>query len=129
MMTAAKSALSLSIGLLVFFLFSSHANALPSFARQTGYACSACHVQSFGPNLTSVGRNFKLNGYTQTDGRNNNIIPLSGMIRGSYTHTQHDQPDGAAPRFGRGCGGAEDTPGVPESSSVASGVFHARGAP
>ena len=87
--------------LLNFFVFSSSANALPAFARQTGYSCSACHVQSFGPNLTSVGRNFKLYGYTQTDGKNNNLIPLSGMIRGSFTHTQQNQPDGAAERFGK----------------------------
>ncbi len=36
--------------------------ALPSFARQTGMACSACHTAF--PELTTYGRNFKLNGYT-----------------------------------------------------------------
>ncbi|WMJ07987.1 hypothetical protein [Nitrosomonas sp. sh817] len=96
-----KKTMFLFFSLLTFILLSSNAQALPSFARQTGYACSACHVQSFGPNLTSVGRNFKLNGYTQTDGKNNNLIPLSGMIRGSFTHTQEGQEGGAAPRFGR----------------------------
>ena len=88
------------------------ASALPSFARQTGMPCSSCHVQSFGPNLTSVGRNFKLNGYTQTDGKNNNIVPLSGMIRASYTHTQHGQPDGAADRFGKNDNGTIDEAAV-----------------
>jgi len=108
MMTITKSTVSLFVFFLLFFLVSSSANALPSFARQTGFACSACHVQSFGPNLTSVGRNFKLNGYTQTDGKNNNIIPLSGMIRGSYTHTQEAQAGGAAPRFSKNDNGTID---------------------
>jgi len=37
---------------------------IPSFSRQTGLACSACHT-SF-PQLTPFGRLFKLNGYTMT---------------------------------------------------------------
>lgn len=36
--------------------------ALPSFARQTGFECVACHVS--WPELTPVGRQFKLGGYT-----------------------------------------------------------------
>ena len=40
-----------------------HAN-IPSFSRQTGLACSACH--SAFPHLTQFGRLFKLNGYTMT---------------------------------------------------------------
>jgi hypothetical protein len=36
--------------------------ALPSFARQTGFECVACHVS--WPELTAVGRQFKLGGYT-----------------------------------------------------------------
>ncbi len=38
------------------------ANALPSFARQTGQPCGACHVDF--PALTPFGRQFKLGGYT-----------------------------------------------------------------
>ena len=38
--------------------------AVPSFARQTGFECTACHVS--WPELTSVGRQFKLGGYTLT---------------------------------------------------------------
>lgn len=41
----------------------SNAYAIPAFTRQTGMECAACHVGSFGPQLTSVGRNFKLNAY------------------------------------------------------------------
>ena len=36
--------------------------AVPSFARQTGLACSSCHTVF--PELTSFGRAFKLHGYT-----------------------------------------------------------------
>lgn len=107
-MIVAKNTMFFLVVFVTFFLLSLDAHALPSFARQTGMACSSCHVQSFGPNLTSVGRNFKLNGYTQTDGKNNNLIPLSGMIRGSFTHTQEGQPEGAAARFGNNNNGTID---------------------
>ena len=40
------------------------AEAVPSFARQTGLACSSCHINP--PELTPLGRRFKLNGYTMT---------------------------------------------------------------
>ncbi len=42
-------------------LAASPASAIPSFARQTRLPCSACHTQF--PELTEMGRNFKLNGY------------------------------------------------------------------
>ncbi len=38
--------------------------ALPSFARQTGQRCAACHVGGNWPQLTPWGRFFKLAGYT-----------------------------------------------------------------
>ena len=38
------------------------AQALPSFARQTGQPCGACHTDF--PALTPFGRGFKLRGYT-----------------------------------------------------------------
>jgi hypothetical protein len=38
--------------------------ALPSFARQTGEKCAACHVSGSWPQLTPWGRFFKLSGYT-----------------------------------------------------------------
>ena len=43
--------------------------ALPSYARQTGQQCAACH-NGF-PELTPYGRQFKLNGYTWTGGTSN----------------------------------------------------------
>src|SRR6266568_3584052 len=40
------------------------ANAVPSYARQTGVACQGCHTVF--PELTPFGRSFKLNAYTKT---------------------------------------------------------------
>jgi hypothetical protein len=40
------------------------AGAVPSFARQTGMACEACHTVY--PELTHFGRMFKANGYILT---------------------------------------------------------------
>lgn len=40
------------------------AEALPSFARQTGQNCVACHAGGQFPELTPYGRIFKLTGYT-----------------------------------------------------------------
>lgn len=40
-----------------------NASAVPGFARQTGFACSTCHFQSF-PALNEMGRFFKAGGYT-----------------------------------------------------------------
>jgi len=48
----------------VVLLTSAPAEAVPSFARQTGMACEACHTVF--PELTPFGRRFKLNGYTLT---------------------------------------------------------------
>src|SRR5208283_4083573 len=43
---------------------SAPAYALPSFARQTGQECAACHVGGNFPELTAWGRWFKLTGYS-----------------------------------------------------------------
>jgi hypothetical protein len=50
-------------GILVSAAFVPEASALPSFARQTGMACNACHLQHF-PVLNKFGRAFKASGYT-----------------------------------------------------------------
>ncbi len=39
--------------------------AIPSFSRETGLPCSACHTTF--PQLNAFGRAFKMNGYTLTD--------------------------------------------------------------
>ena len=66
-----------------------NANALPAFARQTGMECGACHVGSFGPQLTSFGRQFKLNGYVWGDGKSA-MKGLSAMAYGGLEHTSKD---------------------------------------
>ena len=50
-----------TIGVVVIGV-SNPAYALPSFARQTGQPCGACHTDF--PGLTPFGRQFKLGGYT-----------------------------------------------------------------
>ncbi|MFA6161993.1 MAG: cytochrome C [Methylobacter sp.] len=79
----------------VILLNSPNAEAMPSFSRQTGQACSTCHTQSFGPNLTPFGRDFKLSGYTMSGGSGTaaKLPPVSAMIEGSFTNTRHDQTD------------------------------------
>src|SRR5579859_6910706 len=81
--------------------------AVPSFARQTGMACAACHTVF--PELTPFGREFKLNGYVldnmkQVTGIDtaanqtlalNSIPPLSVMLQVSYTRTNKALPDSA----------------------------------
>lgn len=74
------------------------ARAVPSYAEQTGLRCVSCHVGAFGPQLTQTGRDFKLNGYTSNDG-GDHFPPLSAFAQTSFTHTNADQPGGAAPGF------------------------------
>ena len=73
------------------------AKALPSYARQTGQQCAACH-NGF-PELTPYGRLFKLNGYTFLGG-DSSLPPLAAMLEAGFTHTGKDQPGGAAPHVG-----------------------------
>ncbi len=75
------------------------AHAVPSFARQTGLECVSCHLS--WPELTSVGREFKLGGYTlmkevsgerpwvslRTEGPPPKL-PLAAMLQLSLTHTE-----------------------------------------
>src|SRR5580704_17130056 len=60
----------LAIGLLC--LPSAKSFAVPSFARQTGMTCAACHTVF--PELTPFGREFKLNGYVL-----DNIRQITGI--------------------------------------------------
>ena len=80
------------------------ARAVPSFSRQTGFPCSSCHTTP--PELTSLGRTFKLNGYTivgmktitskKTDKQGGlNLLeafPLSILFDTSFTSTRSPQP-------------------------------------
>src|SRR5712692_10063745 len=84
--------------------FNTSAHAVPSFARQTGLACAACHTNY--PELTQFGRVFKLNGYTLTGIKQiqaepttgavglkiNEIPPLSAMLQISATAMKKQDP-------------------------------------
>jgi hypothetical protein len=74
--------------------------AVPSFARQTGFECVTCHLS--WPELTSVGRQFKLGGYTLLKPGNEERpwlslrkdgpppkLPLAAMLQVSATRTRN----------------------------------------
>jgi hypothetical protein len=95
--------------LLLFCASTTPSWAVPSFARQTGMACAACHTVF--PELTPFGREFKLNGYvldnikqitgTTIDNHQtlalNSLPPISAMVQVAYTHTGTALPDTALP--------------------------------
>jgi hypothetical protein len=64
---------------LLLFVALPNAHAVPSYARQTGQQCVACHV-SF-PELTPYGRYFKLTGYTIGERQ---MFPVAVMAQASY---------------------------------------------
>src|SRR5215472_8111976 len=74
------------------------ASAIPAFAVQTSQPCTACHVGGFGPQLTPMGREFKLEGYTMRAGEQF-TPPVSAMIVESFIKTSKDQPGGPAPHY------------------------------
>lgn len=71
--------------------------ALPSFARQTGQKCEACHVSGSWPQLTPWGRYFKLTGYTAgkrlIDKEGVNYVPVG--VLGQVGLTWAQQPNDA----------------------------------
>ena len=86
-----------AVAVLALALAAPSADALPSYARQTGQQCAACH-NGF-PELTPYGRLFKLNGYVFGGGQSD-LPPLAAMIVEDYTHTQAGQSGGAAAHYG-----------------------------
>src|SRR5271166_6562712 len=82
------------------------AEAVPSYARQTGLACSGCHYTP--PELNPAGRRFKLLGYVdrgddtkviKTEGGKSRAaldllasLPLSVMLETSFTSTKSPIP-------------------------------------
>jgi hypothetical protein len=95
-----------SIIALVFCLFlqAPTASAIPSYARQTGFPCKSCHYTP--PELTPLGRAFKLNGYTMagkptvtSPGKGNTSglsilesFPLSVLFDTAFTSLRSPQP-------------------------------------
>ena len=70
------------------------AEALPSYARQTGQPCAACHTAF--PELTPFGRRFKIGGYT-LGGGDWQGPPIAAMYMGGFTHTNSPFDQGAQP--------------------------------
>ena len=102
--------LSRKVGLMAVFVVAvlavtPRALAVPSFARQTGMACEACHTVY--PELTHFGRVFKANGYILSNvkqvrdvtGKKEELlslaqtVPLSIMAQMSYTQMKTGVPD------------------------------------
>ena len=88
------------LGVILLFVFClvDVSQALPSFAQQTGQPCSACHVGAFGPQLKPYGRDFKLYGYTSSDGQKH-LPPISLTLQSSFTHTVGPQEGLVAQAF------------------------------
>jgi hypothetical protein len=86
------------------FLQAPTASAIPSYARQTGFPCKSCHYMP--PELTPLGRAFKLNGYTMagkptvtSPGKGNTgglsileSFPLSVLFDTAFTSLRSPQP-------------------------------------
>jgi len=99
--------LSLVLSVLLQLLLVATAEAVPSFARQTGMACYECHVS--WPELTPAGRRFKLGGFvlnsTADDERRPVLslrevtpaprIPLAFELQVSVTHINELPPPNA----------------------------------
>jgi hypothetical protein len=82
------------------------ASAVPSYARQTGLACSGCHYTP--PELNPAGRRFKLLGYVDKSDQIQTVqsqvgkehapleilaaLPLSAMLETSFTSTKSPIP-------------------------------------
>ena len=99
--------------LLMMLLVARPSLGVPAFARQTGFECATCHVS--WPELISVGRQFKLGGYTllrATDGPRPLVtfdkdaappwLPLAAFVEASVSHTAKPRaPNGDASFFAR----------------------------
>lgn len=85
--------------LIAYLLLPSVAQAVPSFARQTGMECSACHTVY--PELTPFGRQFKLRGYTLGELNAENSptgkLPIAALLQISRTDTNQTNTPGAMP--------------------------------
>ena len=90
-----KVIFSLVMGGLFLILAATEAAAVPSFARQTGQDCYACHTVF--PELTPIGRAFKLTGYVlnKKGTKTLDFPPIAGMAQFSYTNTRSSQPPGS----------------------------------
>ena len=89
------------------------AEAVPSYARQTGLACNGCHTTP--PELNGAGRRFKLLGYTDRGDDTATVsneagkkhagldllksLPVSAMFDASFTAVKTPEPDSKSTTF------------------------------
>ena len=101
-----KTLLSSLVALCIQLIFVPQAAAVPSYARQTGLACNACHYTP--PELNAAGRTFKLMGYIDKKRKADVVtapedkkhagldllasLPLSAWFETSFTNTKAPQP-------------------------------------
>jgi hypothetical protein len=108
MKKVAAAVMAASIFALMYFvaLNPPTASAVPSYARQTGLACSGCHYTP--PELNPAGRRFKLLGYVDKSDQAQTVqsqvgkehapldilaaLPLSVMLETSFTSTKSNIP-------------------------------------
>ncbi len=99
---------------------SNEAQAVPSFARQTGMSCFACHTVY--PELTPLGRDFKLNGYVMTKSKKPYEFPppVCGMVVAALSHTDSKLPEGYYTRrwSNRVLSDGNDVLAIPEEASI-----------
>lgn len=99
-----KVALSLA-GVLAAAAFAPEASAVPSFARQTGMACNACHQTHF-PVLNGFGRAFKAAGYTMMGAQEKvegEHLSIPGVLNASLLiKYRYQKQSGPAPTTGAG---------------------------
>jgi hypothetical protein len=92
---AAFTALAAAAGAMALLAVSGGpAQALPSYARQTGQPCAACHTAF--PELTPFGRRFKIGGYT-LGGGDWQGPPVAAMYMAGFTHTNSPFDAGTQP--------------------------------
>jgi hypothetical protein len=100
------AAVAVTVLLFVAALNPPKAEAVPSYARQTGLACSGCHYTP--PELNPAGRRFKLLGYVDKADESKVVkaeggkkraaldllasLPLSAMLETSFTSTKSPVP-------------------------------------
>jgi hypothetical protein len=100
--------------------FAPPAQALPSFARQTGQPCGTCHTDF--PALTPYGRRFKLLGYT-TGGGPFRTTPFPLFPNASDSQTPTEKMRAYAKAIDSGTSGSDDKDYVPPISMMAIAGF------
>jgi hypothetical protein len=89
---SSKLLLALVPALIAMLGLTGNAGAVPSFARQTGQECPACHVS--WPELTPYGRFFKLTGYTIgkdfVSSAGFNHVPIAAMAQASISNVRNN---------------------------------------